>query len=161
MLLVTSSVAKSLASSNSDAGMSKRSSARRTPETLSGLASSRRSSRGTLSIPKASPRSAIWRLLPLEPGDLHSRRDAHLASATRVRLGQIRPRRTAWPLHPSGRNRGGCLESPLAEVGLERLVVGLIDEVGLATPLVAECGQEPGQTLPEIGEVHSGVTLSL
>ena len=26
---------------------------------------------------------------------------------------------------------------------------------------MAECGQEPGQTLPEIGEVHSGVTLSL
>jgi hypothetical protein len=67
MLLVTSSAANSLASSNSAIGMSRRSSERRTLETFSGLASTHRSSRRALSgRPEASSRSTITAYLPLQ-----------------------------------------------------------------------------------------------
>ena len=40
-----------------------------------------------------------------------------------------------------------------AELGVEGVVVGLVDEVGFAGALVPQRGQQPGQALADVGEV--------
>jgi hypothetical protein len=54
-----------------------------------------------------------------------------------------------WGSLPAGRRDAGVF----VDVGAGRVVVGLVDQVGLAGSLVAEPGEHPGQALADVGEV--------
>ena len=51
-------------------------------------------------------------------------------------------------------SRAGVLTDLSAQVDMEGVVIGLVDEIGLPGPLVVQGRQYPGETLTDVGEVH-------
>lgn len=67
--------------------------------------------------------------------------------------GWLRLRPRAVPTEPAEPGRRWFGLPPQDEVGVEGVVVGLVDEVGFAGALMPQSGEEPGQSLTDVGVV--------